>query len=547
MSLAKRLEWVRSRIRIRRWYAGFLPLALLTSLSIAAIYGYEISREPADILIPRPLDEKSLSKNEYTLRGLTAAAQPEHFSVTIETPPRNVTVVRFAARPDGFDFVRLSASPGTDSGFFTFRDGREAVGFACPALPKNTTATYRLSFSPAAVELAGEGVDCRWTGREVRGPFVFSFFKKGFFRPPERNVRDFQNAAPEPAASAAGKERRKSDFLPILKKGFLIGATVDILAALYHSLLLRRLRKKLPRLALPLAYLLGAISTAALIGLYQLGDRWREPAPWYEPFVEYGKISEKRADEATVIHNGDCDYSLAKQTPFRIVVMGGSSTAGDPYPACHPVLYASLLQQMFDEPCGPGRRTVEVVNLGQPADSLSRRIEENIEKIVLPRMQPDVLVIDSVINNAVSEKTLFDAVKYYRRRQVVGDRFFGQIADPRTLNAFEQSLQRIVDRSRSRGVKIVLVEEPIDRGSFAGDNPFQAMQKKLAEVAERNRVVLVRTQEDFDRQADQFLFFDFVHLTAWGNRLLGEKIFAAIRDNRLLADFCPPAGESANP
>jgi len=244
---------------------------------------------------------------------------------------------------------------------------------------------------------------------------------------------------------------------------------------------------------------------------------------WYGHYMKKGDVDAAAVESHLNLVCDDCTYSFGKTAPYRIVVMGGSSTAGHPYTHCDPSTYPSQLQKMFEVDTGSAD-CVEVMNLGEVAESIKFNIGTEFEELVVPHLHPDVVVVNTVNNDYYAEKKLFSFHHFLYLKW----RGLPVIEKEVNTEPYRRRLRRMIEVAKNNDIALLFVEEPICRDYFYGANPIGAHQQALREVCEKNKVPLVPAQETFDRLRDRFLFLDFVHLTYYGNKRMATMIYETI-------------------
>ena len=95
------------------------------------------------------------------------------------------------------------------------------------------------------------------------------------------------------------------------------------------------------------------------------------------------------------------------------------------------------------------------------------------------------------------------------------------------MEALAASLRAFAAFDRARGIRTVLVPEANSTDSRASLHEIEARQEVVRRVAAEEDLPLIEMQEPLERRKDEgFLWWDRVHLTSFGQRLLAEQIFA---------------------
>ena len=94
------------------------------------------------------------------------------------------------------------------------------------------------------------------------------------------------------------------------------------------------------------------------------------------------------------------------------------------------------------------------------------------------------------------------------------------------LEALEASLRAFAAFNRARGIRTVLVPEANSTDSRTAVHELEARQAVVRRVAAREGLPLVEMHEPLERRKDDgFLWWDRVHLTSFGQRLLAERLY----------------------
>lgn len=94
------------------------------------------------------------------------------------------------------------------------------------------------------------------------------------------------------------------------------------------------------------------------------------------------------------------------------------------------------------------------------------------------------------------------------------------------------NLTRILDENAKRGIKTMLVLEPNSIECWPDDMPNHPIMRELAEKRQIPCLELHRYMKE--RYDSGFLWWDFVHPTSYGHRLIAERIVAALREYGLV-------------
>lgn len=518
--------------RLSRWRYGirllvgriwYLPLPL-TVLLAALVWPLSAT---SDLLTPLQLYPHSPGQKDFELNALfdpTLSLQGMDFSY--HPGPSRMLAIRFNERAGDFDFIRLSGIDEFPSGIFSFRDGEIEPVVQCPWLGEHEKRRYSLQYASGKLAVSNDRQACQaevaTIGRPVR--FLFMGEHPLVSRPP---VRDLS----VDLVDTRGKVHQLRDhlawkvFFKVVGVCFLYALLISVLIFVFAGVLMpQRWLERHPHAA---AFF--AVAIVLLLALISFTLVWRGAKAfgvdvggheWYLPYMKNATIDESLLARADVIANGECEYRRDKNRPFRVVLLGGSSTFGSPFHPCAPSVWSTQLQGLFDD-ATPGQ--VEVVNLGAVGDSFSQHLERGFE-LALSQWQPDAVVIDCVANNWFYHQRFFSLL------DMIFIRRFGKRPTSRVgIGEYRAALQRMIAAAGKSQTALVLVEEPIWIDIFHGRNPLEHYHAALAEVCAQTQTPLVRAQDEFNRRRDHFLFYDVVHLTWWGNRLLAQKIHQKLR------------------
>lgn len=305
----------------------------------------------------------------------------------------------------------------------------------------------------------------------------------------------------------------------------------------------------------------------------------RVPDAWRNMVLNPGERFEESGRVADIN-----DLGMRAPTPrdpkpaTRIVCIGGSSTYGLYVTANERTWPARVEREL-------GRADVEVLNAGCPAWDV-RTSQTNLELRLYDELKPDVVVACHVYNDVVANlDPLYDEhsrVEWEDRaelrrwwhghsalyRLIMAERnkslkkqltTKATAMGPAGLAAYERNLRRLIERTRARGAKLLLVTEPTcyrptEDESRAAKVPgmqqwfeelspldYPALMQALAAYQETMRRVARETNTplcDLERlmPKDVALFESPVHHTDAGEELVGRLVAQALRD----AGLVPP-------
>ena len=174
---------------------------------------------------------------------------------------------------------------------------------------------------------------------------------------------------------------------------------------------------------------------------------------------------------------------------FLVLVMGTSQTFGVGASARENA-FPALLQHAIDGARPQGRKVVcvDAAKSGYVARSLLTDYEER-----WIRLKPQVLVLNLGNND---------------RREP----------------GFAEALQRFIDLDKAQGIQTVIV---LEANAVEYDDPLP--HPLMREIADRNQVPVVDLHEFMkDHHDDGFLWWDYVHGTDFGQRLMAECVYEGI-------------------
>lgn len=505
-------------IRAAWWVPALLSLPILLLV---------LSLAPSSTLL-EAFDRPGLtvSCNEYVFRPVSdAAASFSRVSFRYRPRDHEMLYLRFNVADDGFDGVRLSGIDEFPSEVFSFGDGRPIPLQTLPIGDETGAIEFDVACDDGAlvVRAGGAVVGTARVGG-CRGPLLLATHQ-GYpvhVRPP---VRDLGVARP----GVDGSEAVFEDAPDRARLARIVGSTLAVdaaLAALVALLLWAAGPRALTaaRARSASAVLAVFLALAALTFMIRvLVPRWMLEGAWYAPYLVDGRLEDARIPSDAVIQNGNDAFLVARPAgAVRIVFLGGSSTWGTPFAPGDPETTVSRTARALRDR-NPGLSdALEVVNLGRPSESFTRHIKATYD-FALRRMSPDVVVVNAVYNNYVEYQNLGNMFECFVFRGLRGRDLAG--SDTR---AYRDDLRWFARRAREAGARLLFIEEPVLRDFTYGRDFLSPFYDALRETSAAENVELVTAQEDFDRHRDRFLFYDFVHLTYWGQRRLAERIAGAI-------------------
>ena len=522
---------IRRRL-LRRWY---LYLA-----AVVLCLGVELALAPRSTLLePTGCPGDCVGWNDYRIAEAYPPAHGVTRTVSFQYTPRRgaLLALRFAAQDDRFTMLRIGREVDAPSGFFSFVDGEVTALKECADLrpdPGGDARDYRVSFERGRVQASasGGGEACVLETDEEPGPL----YLYGSGRRPrisDLTVRVEWEGAPArvlrngwtPDELLAAARNSVKWILSLWAVVLAVGLLAETNWAKEH-------RGRVVLLVATLVAAAAVIALGALLRFVENSLSTVQEDVWYRPFLSGEAIDGDLLKRTGGVNNGTARFHVARGPGARVVALGGSSTYGEPYGPGDPRTYPAMLANRLAGDRCLGEDTVEMINLGTRGDQFRFRLMEEFE-VALDAFQPDLILVNNVFNNYIADRTVF------RLLSAGASLLLHRKPSPDPLaEAFAARVQALARSAAARGVQVAFVEEPVNRDVFWGSNPIAGYQASLKEACRRAGVPVVEAQEAFDRRRGQFLFYDYVHLTRWGNRLLAQRI-----TDRL----CPPASGNAPP
>jgi lysophospholipase L1-like esterase len=176
----------------------------------------------------------------------------------------------------------------------------------------------------------------------------------------------------------------------------------------------------------------------------------------------------------------------------RILAVGSSQTWGSGAPS-KAQTWVAQLEEGLNEQAAPGER-FEVINTGIAGLDASRLLTIHMQDWLV--WQPEAVLID-LGNN---------------------DRDPGKLAE---------ALEVFADLHEERGIHTVFVPEPNTIENRKSLHELEAKHEAMREVAARHGIPLIEVHGPLVERRDQgFVWWDRVHLTAFGHRLFAETVLA---------------------
>jgi len=401
----------------------------------------------------------------------------------------------FVIKEDGRSSgVRLSTHPAFKSVYFEALDSGEFVvqrPVTLPSLPLDAWvhARYSIEAGNGTLEINGQQLDL--------GPVHSPEFCQPGFRGGERSA-----AVDNVTLRAADRLLVQEDFAnpELQRRYFLVGMVV-----LFVLSLLEHYSQTLAGIASARAFVAVCIFNAGLVLLVGLITPYLEHYlslyPTRESLLKFEASHlfnqwDWRRDE--VVEQASAATARGEQV---ILFVGSSQTfgAGASLPGDE---YVSVVQRGLDATpmAGPRYRCINAGINGTGTPTLLPYYQEHWAALA-----PTLVVIDLAINDRWNSDEEFAA----------------------NLSAF-------IQLNQERKIKTLLIVEPHslewlidDGGNGPGELSTQAVVKRVA--AERG-VPLVNAHEEMQKHAGEgFLWWDFVHPTSFGHRILGESILPHLK------------------
>jgi lysophospholipase L1-like esterase len=260
------------------------------------------------------------------------------------------------------------------------------------------------------------------------------------------------------------------------------------------------------------------------------------------------------------------DYLGAHPDTRRVVVLGGSQTFGWGIPSEDRMTFSDrLADALFSR----GYHDVEVMNAAFPGVKTTTGLRW-LEGVAM-RYQPDVVVINFVVNEFMDvdpynvwsgdhgpDERVAPAAALSWLRRLPRDIHCSHLvqivlAHNYEILEMEESLRRIVELARSRGVKVVFSVEPTNiYVESAGEVIMRNDADIGAAVAVYERlgaelgVPVYNVLPHFQEEADNLWFYDTMHMSRLGHGVFAENL-AAVIDRDVFGGAPPPAESPATP
>ncbi|MDP8256660.1 MAG: SGNH/GDSL hydrolase family protein [Candidatus Alcyoniella australis] len=523
--------------------AWFFPLLLVGA---AFLVNYMVIPS-STLLIKSAIHPYILGPADFLVAGTTRAGLDiERISFGFTLREHQMLVVRFNQRGTAFDLVRISGIEQYASGIFHFNGERIETLQTAERFETGRNIKFVIELVSGTLNFKTDGrIVCSAPLGRMRGP-VNIFLQDGqpFAKPLRLKTLELQIRGADGVQRTLRNTLSIPATLRLLRNSLIVAVPLLLLAWLALALFCPpRWLEDYPRRSV-LAFGGAAALFGILLGVLLVAPvtkRLGVAGDWYGEYMKWGSIDEEILLAKRSIYNGK-PFPLYKGSDYRIVVMGGSSTFGDPLNPGYDQVYTNQLDMLLKS-CHPQiADRIEVVNLGSQSDSFDYNILQTYEKVVLAHMRPDLVVINCVVNNYMSTKKLFNIFHFFYLR-AVGSRLEPEHSD---TERYRENLQRLLELARERNVKLLFVEEPLNVDYFFGENIISDFQQVLRDFCRENDLPLVEAQTIFEERRDEFLFYDFVHLTYLGNRLMAERIFDKVQGENLLGiGACGPSDSEA--
>lgn len=259
---------------------------------------------------------------------------------------------------------------------------------------------------------------------------------------------------------------------------------------------------------------------------------------------------------------------------IRVLCLGGSSTYGDGVretDKVYPGVLERLLRKRF-----PDRR-IEVLNAGISGYTTYQALL--YLKRDLLQLDPDVVTLyfaHNDGNNPTHYKTYKELheiatrrsdwvravqrllrrsrlyvgwsnlIGYVKREWIAGEDLARRVPSVPEED-FKENLREFVRLSRERGFELVFLPE-VTAGLFSDPLPYKEYYDAMAEVGGAEGVPVVDTLGAFRARWEDGLLYDNVHPTEVGHRLLAERLYETLTEERgpLHAEGAAPAAEAGS-
>ena len=238
---------------------------------------------------------------------------------------------------------------------------------------------------------------------------------------------------------------------------------------------------------------------------------------------------------------------------FRVICIGGSSTYGIMLPPEMEADYPHALERLLNR--SSRSMNIQVINAGL-IGTYSLRSVEYFKEVLLP-FQPDLVVVnlswnDNMIPVAIErgypsfkeqftgwQRSRFVAPILYAREWIDyanrGRRFVkriktgrdgGFVISPKNLPVYEGNLHALIDIAEQHCIKIAFLLEPsvdvltVEKGREVLSDFYNVQRKTAA----RRGIPCIDPMASLRGHRNDDLFYDVVHLTPAGHRLVAESI-----------------------
>lgn len=278
----------------------------------------------------------------------------------------------------------------------------------------------------------------------------------------------------------------------------VVGAALALVLGLSAALFLL-LRRLLPvGETLLFAYFLMFTGVLLVLGAMWLGFASYTKAFYPDRSEKLAREEEywQESSEARVYERIEQGYSQAPAPDtVRIVFLGSSQTHGSGA-ARESETLVRRTEAILNERSGD--RRFECVNTAVHGHRLARMARNYLERWI--ELEPDIVVVNA------SNNDIGYGVGKFRRRLV-----------------------EVIDASRERGIEVVLVMEP----NSPERNPklLGEFHEVMAQLGARYGLRVVDMHAHLsERRDDGFLWWDWVHLTSFGQRLFAERLAEELAD-----------------
>jgi lysophospholipase L1-like esterase len=205
----------------------------------------------------------------------------------------------------------------------------------------------------------------------------------------------------------------------------------------------------------------------------------------YENHIEYESAVTKRLSES--IPAGPPPPGVR-----RILAVGTSQTWGSGAPS-YADTWVARVERGLNEAARDGER-FELINTGIPGLDGPSLLPIYLEQWLV--LQPEAVLIDLGNNDR----------------------------DPSKLAA---ALEVFVDLHQKRGIRTVFIPEPNTTENRGSLHKLEAKHDAMRELAERRGIPVIEVHQPLvERRDEGFLWWDRVHLTAFGQQLFAETVLA---------------------